>query len=464
MESHPHEEADTIAAISTPLGEGGIGVVRLSGPAAYGILSALFTSNEPLKIGEIESHRVYHGTITDPKTAKPIDEALVVFMKAPKSYTGEDVVEMSCHGGAAVLQRALQAAVLKGARLAQRGEFTKRAFLNGKMDLAQAEAVISLIKAKTTEGAEVAAFQLFGGLSANIRKARERLLILLAGIEAGIDFPDDVSGAGEGEWGVGIGNIKGNIDSLLKTADAGLILKAGIPAAIIGRPNVGKSCLLNALLRGERAIVSETPGTTRDTIEEVANIKGLPVLMIDTAGIRHASGNIERLGVERTTGAINKASLALVVFDASEALSDEDKAVANKVDGKKAIAVLNKIDKANKITPREIKTLLPNAPLFKVSALFGNGIPELEEGIFQTLLGESQSTDGPVVISMRQKECLIRASEALARTKEGLSGGAEEAIIAIDLREALAALGEVTGESVSDEIIEKVFSEFCVGK
>ena len=460
MTGREENNEDTIAAISTPLGEGGVGVVRISGPGSLAILRKLIPSHKPLGL---ESHRLYLETIKAPESGKTLDRAFVAYMKPPKTYTGEDVVEISCHGGVAVLNSVLRSAISCGARLAQKGEFTKRAFLNGKIDLAQAEAVISLVKARTEEGALLAADQLFGSLSARIKAIRNKTLDLLSRIEASIDFPDDVEGVGEGVK-KGTAEMIAEVDNLLKTADAGQVMRNGVPAAIIGKPNVGKSSLLNALLKQDRAIVSHTPGTTRDTVEETVSINGIPVLVMDTAGLRHAGDDLEVLGAERARRAIEKAGLLIVVLDASESLTGEDDAILNAARGKRAVVAMNKIDLGDRVGEDKINKALPGAPIFRISALKGSGIDQLEAGIFSTLTGGTQLTEVPVVTTMRQKQCLIKAREALSRAFESAQKGVQEDLISIDLRDAAASLGEVTGEMVSGEVIDRMFEEFCVGK
>ena len=383
MTARTPDLSDTIVAISTPLGEGGIGVVRLSGSASLKILRSLFRPTD-IDAKAIESHKVYHGVIFDEQSKHKLDDVLAVAMMAPKTYTGEDVVEISCHGSTAILTRVVQQAIGQGARLAEKGEFTKRAFLNRKIDLSQAEAVIDLIKAKTQEAASAASSQLFGSLSGRIRAIREDLLELTATIEASIDFPDDVKPPDSKLFLGRAEAAKNKISGLLATADAGRILREGVKTAIIGKPNVGKSCLLNALLKFDRAIVSPYPGTTRDTIEERVNIKGIPLIMTDTAGIRKAKDDIEALGVERARQAAGSADLILAVVDMSEPLDANDRAILELAEGRKVVIVLNKADKGRGTGAGEVGRLAKHAPAFEVSALYGNGIEELEKGSEKT--------------------------------------------------------------------------------
>ena len=462
--------ADTIAAIATPLGEGGIGIIRLSGPDSLPLLASVFRQNGKSQNSPIESHRVYHGHIVDPNTKRILDEAVVSYMKAPLSYTGEDCIEISCHGGIAILTQALEAALAAGARLAERGEFTKRAFLNGKIDLAQAEAVIDLIKAKTKAGVYAAADQLEGRLSSSISDIRNRLLALLARIEASIDFPDDVEEIGGKALSKGILEEKERVDNILETADAGKVLKEGLPTAIVGKPNVGKSSILNALLKEERAIVTEIPGTTRDTIEEVISVKGLPLRIVDTAGMRIPRDRIEELGIKRTKKVFEEAELSLIVFDVSEPLTEEDIEIMRMAGKKKAILVANKIDKVGDGKEKEkeeekAKGKLKGAPLIETSALYGDGIALLEDTVLKIVSAEKiLASDGPIITNARHKESLLQAGEALSRAGESAKKGMEADFIAIDIKGAAVCLGEVTGEEASEEVIDRIFSEFCVGK
>ena len=451
----------TIAAIATPLGEGGIGVIRLSGKAALRIAKQIFNTNGA---GEIKSHRAYHGWVQE-AGGDILDEAVLTFMKGPKSYTGEDVVEISCHGGVGILSATLEEALKAGAKLAEKGEFTKRAFLNGKVDLAQAEAVIDLIRARAKESIRVAASQLRGGLSKRIKEIRDKLLSSLALIEANIDFPDDVKEPNQERLEFFFTNTLGAIDSLLSSASTGKILREGIATVILGKPNVGKSSLLNALLREERAIVTEIPGTTRDLIEEGLSVKGLPLRIVDTAGLRKASGKIEKLGQEKTKEALARAELALCVIDASEKLEGDDRKALKDCLGKKTLVILNKIDLGQKVSEEEIKMILPEAPRAKTSALYGEGIPELEEMIAKLVASDKIVAGNETIVSnARHKECLMRSRESLKKALESMETGLPGDFVAIDLKGAIVALGEVTGETVTDEVLEKIFEEFCVGK
>lgn len=465
MGSRKARAGDTIAAISTPPGEGGIGVIRISGEKAKQVLLKIFKKSSP---EAIRSHRLYRGTIHKAGSGAPVDDVMAAYMKAPNSYTGEDVAEISCHGGSAVMNTILQEAVGAGAALAGRGEFTKRAFLNGKIDLLQAEAIIDLIRAKTGRGASIAINQLQGRLSGPIRAAREEVLSLLAAIEASIDFPEDVKEPEPVSLSFKAQPIMDTLKGLLKTADAGQILRQGAIAAIIGMPNVGKSSLLNLFLGRERAIVTPHPGTTRDTVEEQANIGGLPVILIDTAGMRAPGNEPEALGVERAREAAGSAELLLIVLDASRELEEGDIRMLSEFGGRGALVVLNKIDVSDKGDCDRIearaKQAAPEASCYRLSALLGSGLDSLEKGIYEALLRSGDSGSRDVAINQRHKQCLIRASEALGRAGLALAERAGASLAAIDLKEAASALGEATGEEVSEEVIERIFADFCVGK
>ena len=438
-------DGDTIAAIATPIGVGGVGVVRISGSRSLEILQSIIDKNPQT----IDPRYSYFGNI--PK----VDEVLYVYFKAPSSYTGEDVVEISCHGGVSVSKKILELCIEKGARQAKNGEFTKRAFLAGRIDLAQAEAVISLISAKTEEGREASATQLTGGLSSKINEMREGLIGAMAKIEAAIDFPDDVEINRKELEAAIVGAIE-NAGKLIASSRYGKILRDGVLTAIAGKPNVGKSTLFNALLKDARAIVTEDPGTTRDTIEETVNVLGLPLKLIDTAGIRTPKNKPEELGIERTKTAINDAEMVIMVLDGSNnRLEDEDRILLEMTSSKPRIVAINKIDQGNKL----------QYPGVKISALSGEGMEGLEAEIYAKIMGEGGAPDcSATVINLRHKECLLRAKECLQKAAQSVKMGREDELIAIDLKDAIEALGEITGIGVSEEIIDRIFEGFCVGK
>jgi tRNA modification GTPase len=453
--------SDTIAAIATPLGgEGGIGIIRISGPKALNIVG------KTLKLsgkGRFISHTVRHGWVMD--GARQIDEILAIYMTHPNSYTGEDVVEISCHGGSANLRNVLSIVIAKGARLAERGEFTKRAFLNGKLDLSQAEAVIDIIKAKTKEASVIAASHLKGALANRINVIRQELIVLLSEIEASIDFPDEIDEVTPKNSTKAVKNAIKAVDNLLKTFEMGKILREGVAIAIIGRPNVGKSSLLNALIREDRALVHKDPGTTRDTIEEVLNIKGIHARVIDTAGIRATRNSVEKMGIQKARAAYINADIVLVVVDASQPINKIDMSLLEGTRELNRIVVLNKADKKNKVSIRSLGKHDPSHKNLMVSALQGDGIPSLENAIYDLInINKVVARNADVMINLRQKQCLLRAKESLERAVVSVKRKAAADCISIDIKSSIASLGEVTGDEVSDEIIDEIFERFCVGK
>ncbi len=438
---------DTIAALSTPPGEGAIAVVRLSGPEALTIAGKIFRGATP------QPRRAVFGRIVDAEGV--VDEVVLTTFSAPASYTGEHVVEIGCHGGVLVSARVLQTALEAGARAAGPGEFTQRAFLNGKMDLTQAEAVMDLIRAQTPLAARAAAEQLAGRIGAEILAIREAILDVVAHVEAYIDFPDEDIDPDTGAALLGrIGAARERIARLLATAHEGRILREGVRLAICGRPNAGKSSLLNRLAGYERAIVSPTPGTTRDTIEEVLNLRGIPFRVIDTAGLRETPDAIEREGVRRAREAVEAADVVLRVIDATEAGALEDPAVADA-----EMIVLNKCDLATG-TP-------PGTPpgLFAISCATGAGIDTLVDALAARVRTEPAAPrDSLAAVNARHQACLKRAAAALAAAAEKLSAGEAPEFLALDLREALAAAGEVVGVVDTDDILGRIFGSFCIGK
>jgi len=458
---------DTIAAISTPTGEGGIGIVRMSGPQAPVILRHLFSPGAPQRSNadacDLEPYHLHYGHFTDPATGEVVDEVLVVHMPSPRTYTRQDVVEIDAHGGIVAVRRILALCLEGGARLAEPGEFTLRAFLNGRIDLAQAEAVLDVVRAKTDRALQTAVGQLAGRLSERVQSVRALLLDVLAHVEAGLDLLADELPARD--VAADLGQAVAQLQALLASADRGIIYRQGVRAAIVGRPNVGKSSLLNCLLRTSRAIVTDIPGTTRDTLEETLNLEGVPVVLVDTAGIAAVTDDpIERLGIERSRRALDQADLAVLVLDASEPLTDADRAIADLIGCKPAIVVLNKTDLVRPGEDRGPAAVL-TTPAVSISALTGQGIDTLEEAIVETVLsGQVAAPDVPVVSNPRHKERLSRALEhvgaALATAQAGLTAD----LVAIDLAAAVHALGQVTGQTTSDDLLENIFSRFCVGK
>jgi tRNA modification GTPase len=456
---------DTITAIATPLGEGGLAVIRISGSRALEIADRCFASRgetgEPLS--SASSHTLHFGHIH--RNGQVVDEVLASVMRAPRSFTTEDVVEVTCHGGLLPAKLVLDTLLQSGARLAEPGEFTRRAFLNGRIDLAQAEAVADLIHSRTELALRAANEQLAGKLSARINELREQMLKTLAHIEAHIDFPDEDIAPDTREQLLGrLERGVAFMDELLRTANEGQILRRGIRAAIIGRPNAGKSSLLNQLLGRDRAIVSPIPGTTRDTIEETANLRGLPIVFIDTAGLREARDEIELEGIRRSRQALQQAELILHVLDVSQPLDETDRAYLEEFKDKKRVLVFNKADLvAEKNGPAEAGT--PNAPKVLVSCLTGHGIEELKDSIKNMVWsGEINAEMLEVMINSRHQEALTRARAATARTIEALRNDQSLELVALDLRLAVSAIGEIVGKTTTEDLLDMIFSQFCLGK
>lgn len=451
---------DTIAAIATSIGHSGVGIVKLSGPESYTIARCLFRS----AIGKqnFQPYRMHYGQIVDPITGGVVDEAMVVYMPKPRSYTRQDVIEIQSHGGLVPLRRILQLTLSMGARPAEAGEMTLRAFLNGRLDLAQAEAVLDVIEAKTEAALRVAAEQLGGALSQQVRQVRRELLDTLAFLEASIDFVEDDIPLQEV---VGpLGQVSGQLVRLLKSADQGQIYRQGVRAAIVGRPNVGKSSLLNALLRGDRAIVTSIPGTTRDTLEETANIGGIPLVLVDTAGIRsETSDEVERIGIERSQAALERADLALMVLDGSQKLEIGDWEIGRLIGSKSALVVINKSDLPS---PADVRTdFLPSARRVRISALSGYGIESLEEAIITLVTGGGVTlADTPLVSNPRHKALLQHALTHTQAAVEAQAANLSPDLVSIDVRAAVDALGEITGETATEDLLDTIFSKFCIGK
>jgi tRNA modification GTPase len=452
---------DTIAAISTPLGEGGIGVIRVSGPEAGRIAATIFRKNRD---GGLTSHRFYYGTVVDPATAATLDEVLLVIMRAPNSYTREDLLEIQCHGGYLVVQRLLDLVLVQGARLAEPGEFTKRAFLNGRIDLVQAEAIIDVIRSKTDAALALAQHQREGLLSQRIAAARELLVHALALIEAHIDFPEEEVGAlTRAEFERLTGDAAAEIEGLLGGFSEGKVLREGVSVIIAGKPNVGKSSLLNTLLREKRAIVTSVPGTTRDIIEEVVNIGGLPVRMLDTAGVRKTDDIVELEGVRITMERIPQADLVLFMVDGARPFDDEDRMILAALESCRVIVVRNKSDLPAVI---ELPCELAEVETVAISTLAGEGIDQLRAMIRDTFL-HGRAVDGREFVALsqaRHRDALAKAKTSLDRFAESFTSGADLELLAWELREALHAVGEVTGETTPDDILDLIFSRFCVGK
>ncbi|PIU51371.1 tRNA uridine-5-carboxymethylaminomethyl(34) synthesis GTPase MnmE [Candidatus Desantisbacteria bacterium CG07_land_8_20_14_0_80_39_15] len=469
--------SDTIAAISTPIGEGGIGIVRMSGSGSLKIADEIFhgghfpkgslrTKEKP---SQFASYTTHYGYILN--KGEKIDEVILTVMHAPKTYTREDVVEINCHGGIVPLKRVLELVIKKGVRLAQPGEFTKRAFLNGRIDLTQAEAVVDIVRAKTDLSLKVAMEQLQGGLSAAIKKVRGKLLNLLARMEASIDFPEeDIGDVSGDEIRMNIDSFKSELEELLLTFDKGKMLREGVTVAIIGRPNVGKSSLMNCLLGEERAIVTSIPGTTTDTIEETINIKGAQMRIVDTAGISSKVSNrrkrsrniIEIESIKRAKEVLSKSELVLLIIDGSQSLKTEDRDLLKEIKGKKTIVLINKIDLPQKVKPEDLKKFF-KVNIIEISAKEKINIDNVQSAIGNMIWdGEIDFTGDAILTNIRHKELVSVALESL--NSAARIGVNSPELVTLDLRESIASLGEITGETITEEVLDRIFENFCIGK
>ncbi|OGQ99271.1 MAG: tRNA uridine-5-carboxymethylaminomethyl(34) synthesis GTPase MnmE [Deltaproteobacteria bacterium RIFOXYD12_FULL_57_12] len=461
---------DTIAAIATPPGAGGIGIVRISGPLAAAILTRLFRPRHPRKT--LASHRLYYGWIADPSSGLPLDEVLAVHMHAPHTYTREDVVEIHCHGSYLVLQKILGLVLAEGARPAQAGEFTKRAFLNGRIDLTRAEAVLELLEARTTAALHLATAQLQGRLFQEVSEIRAALLTVRAILEVAIDFPeDDVEILDATALREKLASeVRVPLAGLLAGADRGKILRQGVAAVILGRPNVGKSSLLNTLLREERALVTPVPGTTRDTIEEYIDIKGMPVRIVDTAGIRETRETVEEMGIKRARAKLAEADLVLLLLDASEPLTAEDRqlyaSIREQNPATPLLLVLNKMDIAAGLDITSYASAFGAEKLVCISARSGEGIDTLEDAIFELVTGRSDLQEPAVACApnLRHQAALGKALTACLQAEEGFLHGLPADLVAVDLQAILDHLADIIGETTTDDILDLIFSQFCIGK
>ena len=456
---------DTIAAIATPLGTGGIGIIKISGPEAWAVGRHLFHLSGSPKT--IHSHHLYHGHIIEPGTNSTVDEALISFMRGPATYTREDVVEINCHSGLAALDRILELVIRAGARLAEPGEFTRRAYLNGRIDLTQAEAVLDLVSSKTRRSLHLASEHLRGGLQTVITELRSHLLDTLAMLEAAIDFPEeDLEILAEAELAARVRQqVKEPITELLEHYEDGRILREGLSVIIAGKPNVGKSSLLNNLLRSNRALVTPFPGTTRDVIEESVSLRGIPLRLVDTAGLRQANDLVEKLGMEFTRERLSQADLVLFVLDRSGSLSFEDLQIYEDINGKSRVVVLNKIDLDPHPDFASVSQRFPEETVVEISALHGDGMEQLKDAVFHTILGHKLDTETSVVApNLRHKLCLERALDAVNRALQLLDSRSSAELIALEAQEALAHLGEVIGLTTTEDLLDQIFSQFCLGK
>jgi tRNA modification GTPase len=457
---------DTIAAISTPPGVGGIAIIRVSGKNAIKIVAKIFEMKNKKNFVDAKSHRIYYGYIREIKSNKILDEVLVSVMKEPNTFTREDTVEINCHGGSVVAKKVLEEVIYVGARLAEPGEFTKRAFLNGRIDLVQAEAIIDIINAKTDNGLSVAVGQLEGGLSEQLKDIRKRILSLSAHLQAAVDFPEEeIEELKEENVEKELKDILFKIEGMLSTADIGKIVRDGLNTVIIGRPNVGKSSLLNAMVREKRAIVTEIPGTTRDIIEEYINIKGIPLKVIDTAGIRDTNDIIEKIGVKKSKELINNAELIILILDGSEEITENDRNIISLVKEKNTIVLINKTDLNVVIDYDYIENIFKENIVLEVSVKEGTGLEDLENAIYDMFYsGKVKINNDYLITNIRHKELLIRTGEEINQALTSLNEGMPMDMITIDLNNAIQSMGEILGLTVSEEIIDRIFRDFCLGK
>lgn len=457
-------ELDTIAAISTPLGEGAIAIVRLSGDEALTIANKMYRGKD---LTTVDSHTIHYGRIVEPDTEEMIEEVMVSVMREPKTFTREDVVEINCHGGLASVNRLLELALYHGARLAEPGEFTKRAFLNGRIDLSQAEAVMDLIRAKTDKAMHVAVRQLDGKLSKLITRLRQQLIETVAHVEVNIDYPeyDDVEEMTLNLLKERIALVSDEIIKLLAMAKQGKILREGISTAIIGRPNVGKSSLMNALVQENKAIVTDIPGTTRDIIEEYVNVRGVPLKLVDTAGIRETEDLVEKIGVERSRQVLNEADLILLVLNNNDVLTDEDRQLLEIVRDMEVIVLINKTDLEATLDHDEVKRLIDGKPVVTTSLIEEAGIDQLEQAIADTFFtGGIESSDLSYVSNARHIQLLNQAKQSLSEADMAIDSEMPLDLIQIDVTRAWELLGEIIGDTVQDSLIDQLFSQFCLGK
>ena len=456
---------DTIAAISTAIGVGGIGIIRVSGKEAISIVNKIFRAANKKSLMEVDSHTITYGHIIS-QSGKVLDEVLIMLMKAPKTFTKEDVIEINCHGGPIPLNAVLMEVINAGARLADSGEFTKRAFLNGRIDLSQVEAIMDIIEAKTELSLSQAIGQLEGNLSKRIKAYQDTLIQIIARIEVSIDYPEydqdePITSDFEGE----LRALNNELGELLKTADTGKMIREGVKTAIVGRPNVGKSSLLNALLEENKAIVTDIPGTTRDVVEAYLNIDGIPYQLLDTAGIRETEDIVEQIGVERSKSSIEEADLVLMLVDSHVGLIDKDREILDQVKGKHVIYVLNKSDLESNIPQEILEEYFNNGKVIRISAKVQTGLNELKQAMKQVVMkGEAQVNNGATISNQRQKQALINAIKSLEKVIEAIEMGLPEDCLAIDLHDAFGHLGMIVGESIKEEIINQLFSRFCLGK
>ena len=458
-------DLDTITSISTPMGEGAIGIVRLSGPQAVEIADKLYKGKHLLN--DVPSHTINYGHIIDPESKEVVEEVMVSVLRAPKTFTLEDIIEINCHGGILTINRVLELTMTYGARMAEPGEFTKRAFLNGRIDLSQAEAVMDFIRSKTDRASKVAMNQIEGRLSDLIKKQRQSILEILAQVEVNIDYPeyDDVEDATTEFLLEQSKEIKQEINRLLDTGAQGKIMREGLSTVIVGKPNVGKSSMLNNLIQDNKAIVTEVAGTTRDVLEEYVNVRGVPLRLVDTAGIRETEDIVEKIGVERSRKALSQADLILFVLNNNEALTQEDYTLYEVVKNEDVIVIVNKMDLEQNIDINEVKDMIGDTPLIQTSMLKQEGIDELEIQIRDLFFGgEVQNQDMTYVSNSRHISLLKQARQTIQDAIDAAESGVPMDMVQIDLTRTWEILGEIIGETASDELIDQLFSQFCLGK
>ncbi|HEI7719535.1 TPA: tRNA uridine-5-carboxymethylaminomethyl(34) synthesis GTPase MnmE [Staphylococcus aureus] len=458
-------DLDTITSISTPMGEGAIGIVRLSGPQAVEIAGKLYKGKHLLN--DVPSHTINYGHIIDPESKEVVEEVMVSVLRAPKTFTREDIIEINCHGGILTINRVLELTMTYGARMAEPGEFTKRAFLNGRIDLSQAEAVMDFIRSKTDRASKVAMNQIEGRLSDLIKKQRQSILEILAQVEVNIDYPeyDDVEDATTEFLLEQSKEIKQEINRLLDTGAQGKIMREGLSTVIVGKPNVGKSSMLNNLIQDNKAIVTEVAGTTRDVLEEYVNVRGVPLRLVDTAGIRETEDIVEKIGVERSRKALSQADLILFVLNNNEALTQEDYTLYEVVKNEDVIVIVNKMDLEQNIDINEVKDMIGDTPLIQTSMLKQEGIDELEIQIRDLFFGgEVQNQDMTYVSNSRHISLLKQARQTIQDAIDAAESGVPMDMVQIDLTRTWEILGEIIGETASDELIDQLFSQFCLGK
>ena len=456
---------DTITSISTPMGEGAIGIVRLSGPQAIEIGDALHKGKK--KLSEVDTHTINYGHIIDPETNETVEEVMISVLRAPKTFTREDIIEINCHGGILTINRILELTMTYGARMAEPGEYTKRAFLNGRIDLSQAEAVMDFIRSKTDRASKVAMNQIEGRLSDLIKKQRQSILEILAQVEVNIDYPeyDDVEDATTEFLLEQSKNIKEEINRLLETGTQGKIMREGLSTVIVGRPNVGKSSMLNNLIQDNKAIVTEVAGTTRDVLEEYVNVRGVPLRLVDTAGIRDTEDIVEKIGVERSRKALSEADLILFVLNNNEPLTEDDQTLYEVVKNEDIIVIINKTDLEPRLDIDEVKEMIGDMPLIQTSMLKQEGIDELEIQIRDLFFGgEVQNQDMTYVSNSRHISLLKQARHSIQDAIDAAESDVPMDMVQIDLTRTWEILGEIIGESASDELIDQLFSQFCLGK